>query len=194
MPFKVTNQSFPLLGGQGSRTYNRPFRLAEPVRILKAEHSILLITARAIESPLITAVFSLEFDLQIVYASRCYRGKTGERIAPAASFLVKLDGGSRFIFRMHHNSNEDRCQHTKGHRTNHNGLPLPRNKREIPERYLVRGIGEAAIIGEPATGAAFQSFILFSQVDSISPVFSRYFIELSLIGLRKHLLNSINAI
>jgi hypothetical protein len=76
---------------------------------------------------------------------------------------------------MHKNANENRRSHAKNRTARHNHPPLPRNKRELPERHLVLGIEKAAAFGEPVSVAASLSFILFSQLDSSSPVFGWYF-------------------
>ena len=62
--------------------------------------------------------------------------------------------------------------HAKDRATDYKIFPLPWNKRQLAQRYLVFGIEEAAAFGKPATGAARLRFILFCQVGSSSPVFS----------------------
>ncbi|MGB9408355.1 MAG: hypothetical protein WCA89_12515 [Terracidiphilus sp.] len=170
MPLEIAHKTFPSLGGQSFRTNERPRLLAEPVRILQAEHSHLAHYSQSDCVILYDRNFGLDLGFQLIRVATCQRGEAGKYIALAAFFRIELDSSGGSVSRMHKDANEECYRHAKGRTAGYYALPLPGNNCEIPERHLILGIEEAAAFGEPVSGAASLSFILFGQVDSSSLV------------------------
>jgi hypothetical protein len=179
---EVANQAFPLICGQSLRVNQRPWRLAEPVRVLKAEHSQVIHDGQSDRIVLYNRNFRAHLGSQLVRVAARQRSETRERIA-AAFFLIQLDSRSGFVSRMHEDANENCHRHAKSRAGCHNAPSLPGNKREIPERHLVFGIEEAAAFGKPLSGPACLGFIFFKQLGSFSQASDCRFIRSDLLPL-----------